>query len=188
MKVQNPGNTDNRGVLGQVLLPFIGGEEEPFPLGEDIRQLLAFTPFDDVILFAPASVKERFLTLDAHLSNETHVRTTFTFEGSKLVFPFAEVKPLESALLPGAFFFGQDGNSDGPGYIVVLGDDDVLPKPPFEGGHYPLVEGRTPLEEDAVSDPFFPHYPVEVILDDGVTQSRHEIIGPGGSLLMVYQI
>jgi hypothetical protein len=102
--------------------------------------------------------------------------------------PLTQVKALKTRLFPGLLFFGQDGDPDGSGHIMILGNDDLLIQNLFKGRDHPLVEGRSSLEKDSISDTAVSDHPVQIILNNGVTQPGDEIIHWGPSLLVMNQI
>jgi hypothetical protein len=75
MEVKNPRNPDLRSVIGKVLLPLAGSEEESLPFFKEIGKGGSFCPLDDVILLASASIEEGFLSFDAHLPNKAEIGT-----------------------------------------------------------------------------------------------------------------
>ncbi len=177
VKVEDPRNPDTRGINGKILFSRIGGKQQPLSLGEEIRKIAALTPFHHIVFFAPAAIKEGFFFFDADLSNETEILAPFAFKGSDLIFSLAQIEALEPALLPGPLLHRQQGYTNGTGHIVMRGHRDGFPKDPLESGHNTLVEGGAALEKNPVSDPAVPHDPVEVILYDRVTETRHKLLG-----------
>jgi len=97
--------------------------------------------------------------------------------------PLAQIKSLETRFFPCPFLHGQDGHADGPGDIVVFRDNDLFIQILFEGSHHSLIEGGPALKEDPVSDAPVPDDPVEIILNNRITEPGNQIILLGPLLL-----
>ena len=162
---------------GRILLLRVRSEEHLLPLLKEIRESLSpFGPFNHIIFFAPAAVKERFFSFHTHLPDEAEVGATLAFERGMFITALAQVKPFKTRSLPCPLLHGQDGNADRPCHIVIFGDDDLFIQIPLKGGNHPFVKSGPSLEKDPVSDAAVFDDPVQIILDDGVTEPGDQVI------------
>jgi hypothetical protein len=70
----------------------------------------------------------------------------------------------------------------------MLGHQDRLAGDGLERRNDTLVEGDTPLEEDAVADLAPAHDPVQVVLDDRHAEAGHEVVPVRPRLLAVHEV
>ncbi len=188
MKGKDTGDPDDRGIIPQGPFSRIGPQEECFSLGEEIREVAPRALAHHIIFLASAPIKEGLFPFDAHPSDEAHVGATLAFKGGDCIAALTQVEPFEVAPLPGALLFRQQSRADGPGHLMILGNGNILTQDPLKGRHHPLVEGGPSLKKYLVTDAPVPHDAIQVVLDNGVTETAQQVVGLCPLLLVMDEI
>src|SRR4030042_2317422 len=182
---KNSWDSDLRSIGRKIFFPFIRGKEHPLPLLEEVGEVGPLGPLDDIILLATTPVEEGLLAFHAHLSDEAEIGTTFAFEGGLFITALAEVEPFKARTLPGPLLHRQNGDTNGSGHIAIFRGDDLFFANVFKGGNDSFIESRSSLEEDPVSDAAVSDHPVQIVLNNVVTDPSNEVILGGAPLLVM---
>ncbi|OPY91763.1 MAG: hypothetical protein A4E73_01811 [Syntrophaceae bacterium PtaU1.Bin231] len=90
--------------------------------------------------------------------------------------------------LDGHLFLETNGRPEGAEHLPVLRQDQTPPQHLFEGGHHSLVEGRSAQEHDTPADPPLSHDPVEIVVNNGITETADEVLPQHALLVVGYEI
>ena len=171
LEEHGPGQADGAAFA---LLGGLGAVKPVFPLLEQVRQVVLLLVGGHFVLFAAAAVEQGLFAFDLHLTDFAVIGAAFALEGSDFIFAVGQVEALEPGDLPVALAHGQQRRADGPGDVVVGRHVDGLAADLLEGGDDAAVGRGGALVEDAFADgPVFGHF-VQVVLDDGIGQARHQ--------------